>query len=225
MLQIEREVVRRQNDVSSNEIENQRLEQLHIQLQSINLQATLVLGFNLVLFCQDNIARIADDESKFCLFKQPVVSSFYIMLTIISMGSCMICVGLSFYLIVVSQRTANEVSVVHTVALVRQLRHSYVGNAFKAGVFAFFSSLLLLVWMYIGHASKQCPGRPKQAQAKQAQAKPTPCPQPASGAPTAVMRSPPQTGCRSRADLATRRHVGLQGVRRTVLPARAQGFI
>ena len=153
MLQIEREVVRRENEMSTNEIENRRLEQLHLQLNSINLQATLVLGFNLILFCQDNIVRLADDESKFCLFKQPIVAGIYVMLTIVSMGSCMICLSLSFYVNVASQGTANEVSVVHTVALVKRLRLSHVGNAFKAGVGAFCGSVLLLVWMYLGRAS------------------------------------------------------------------------
>ena len=44
MLQIEREIVQRENTYASNEIENRRLEQLHTQLNSFNLQLLYEAG-------------------------------------------------------------------------------------------------------------------------------------------------------------------------------------
>lgn len=171
MLQIEREIVQRENAYTSNEIDNRRLEQvhgeflaagkitalhhtprvsrceqLHTQLQSFNLQATLIVGFALSTLNADNLVAISDDLSKFCMYKQPIVASLYVMLTIFSIGACMTCLGLSFYIIVRSQKTANEVSVMHTVALVRRLQ-SHIVSYYLVGMFAFFLSLILLLWM------------------------------------------------------------------------------
>ena len=149
MLQIEREIVQRENAYTSNEIDNRRLEQLHTQLQSFNLQATLIVGFALSTLNADNLVAISDDLSKFCMFKQPIVAGCYFVLTIFSIGTCMTCLGLSFYIIFRSQKTANEVSVKHTVALVRRLQ-SQIFSYYMVGMCAFFASLLLLIWMYVG---------------------------------------------------------------------------
>jgi hypothetical protein len=66
----------------------------------------------------------------------------------------MTCIGISFYVIARSQRTANEVSVHHCVALVRRLK-SLVLVAYCVGVLAFFISLIVLCWMYIGNPNWQ----------------------------------------------------------------------
>lgn len=121
--------------------------QLHASLNSFNLQATLIVGFALGTLNADNLVAISDDLSKYCLYKQPFVSGLYIVLTIVAIGTCMTCLGLSFYIIVRSQQTANEVSVTHTVALVRQLQSQIVFYYFM-GVLAFFVSLLLIIIMY-----------------------------------------------------------------------------
>lgn len=149
MLQIEREIVQRENAYTSNEIDNRRLEQLHTQLQSFNLQATLIVGFALSTLNADNLVAVSDDLSKFCVYKQPFISGCYFVLTIFSIGTCMTCLGLSFYIIFRSQKTANEVSVKHTVALVRRLQ-SQIFSYYMVGMCAFFGSLLLLIWMYVG---------------------------------------------------------------------------
>jgi hypothetical protein len=126
--------------------------QLHTQLNSFNLQATLIVGFALGTLNADNLVAISDDLSKFCMYKQPIVAGFYAVLTIFSIGTCMTCLGLSFYIIVKSQATANEVSVTHTVALVRQLQKGIV-TYYMIGMFAFFTSLVLLIWMYFGRSN------------------------------------------------------------------------
>lgn len=151
MLQIEREIVQRENTYATNEIENRRLEQLHAQLNSFNLQATLIVGFALSTLNADNLVAISDDLSKFCMYKQPIVAALCSILTIFSIGTSMTCLGLSFYIIVRSQATANEVSVTHTVALVRRLQ-SQIVTYYMVGMFAFFTSLLLLIWMCVPRA-------------------------------------------------------------------------
>ena len=89
------------------------------------------------------------------MYKQPVVSTLYAVLTMFSLGTSMTCLGLSFYIIVRSQQTANEVSVTHTVALVRRLQ-SQIVCYYMVGMFAFFVSLLLLFWMCAQMAFKAC---------------------------------------------------------------------
>ena len=156
MLQVEREIVQRENAYNTNEIENRRLEQLHSHLESFNLQATLIVGFALSTLNADNLVAIADDQSKFCVYKQPLTATLYIILTIYAIGTCMTCLAVSFYIIVKSQATANEVSVAHTVALVRQLKSSIVAYYFS-GMAAFFVSMILLIWMYIGRYARTRP--------------------------------------------------------------------
>ena len=146
MLQADREIVHREDTYTSNEIENGRLEQLHLHLESFNLQATLIVGFALSTLNADNLVAIADDQSRFCLYKQPTTAGLYVVLTMFAIGTCMICLGLSFYVIVRSQQSANEVSVKHTVALVR-LHKANIQRYYMVGMLAFFVSLLLLVWM------------------------------------------------------------------------------
>lgn len=122
--------------------------QLQSHLESFNLQATLIVGFALSTLNADNLVAISDDQSKFCMYKQPVVAGLWAVLTVFSIGACMTCLGLSFYVIVRSQRTANEVSVKHTVALVRQLKGNII-SYYMFGMLAFFLSLLLLIWMCV----------------------------------------------------------------------------
>ena len=92
---IEREIVQRENAYTNNEIENRRLEQLHTQLNSFNLQATLIVGFALGTLNADNLVAISDDISNFCMYKQPEIAGFYAILTIFSIGTCMstLCSG------------------------------------------------------------------------------------------------------------------------------------
>lgn len=150
MLNVERDIVNRSNEFTANEIENRRLEQLHTQLENFNLQATIIIGFALSTINADNLVALSDDVSKFCLYKQPGFALAYAVLTFGSIATCMTCIGISFYVIARSQQTANEVSVHHCVALVRRLK-SLIMAAYFAGVTAFFTSLIVLCWMYIGN--------------------------------------------------------------------------
>lgn len=152
MLQVEREIVQRENAYASNEIDNRRLEQLHSHLNSFNLQATLIVGFALNMLNADNLVAIADDTSKFCMYKMPVVTALFIFFTLFAIGTSMTCLGLSSFIIVRSQRTANEVSVMHTVALVNRLKSNIV-SYYMTGMVAFFLALILYVWMFIGQSN------------------------------------------------------------------------
>ena len=55
----------------TNTIEQQNLEKYHEQLNSFNTQATLILGFALASLNADNLIALGDDQSKYCLYKQP----------------------------------------------------------------------------------------------------------------------------------------------------------
>jgi hypothetical protein len=81
MLRVERDIVNRSNEFTANEIENRRLEQLHTQLENFNLQATIIIGFALGTINADNLVALADDVSKFCLYKQAGFAHAYAILT------------------------------------------------------------------------------------------------------------------------------------------------
>jgi hypothetical protein len=149
MLRAEREVVKREDAFTANEIEFRRLEQLHSQLESFLLQATLITGFAIGTLNADNLVAIIDDVGKFCIYKQPVTAHLYVVLTLFSMSSCMIAIGIGYYVTVRSEKSANEVSVRHTVALVRQLKGTVMCIYF-VGLVAFLASLIALLWLYAG---------------------------------------------------------------------------
>jgi hypothetical protein len=150
MLHFTSEVVNRENAYQSNEIEARRLEQLQTQLESFNLQATLIVGFALATINSDNLVNLADETSRFCVYKRPVLAHIYVLLSSFSIATCMSCVGLSFFVIFRSQKAANEVSVHHTVALVRRVKTSIMGTYF-IGMAAFFASFILCAFMYFAY--------------------------------------------------------------------------
>ena len=168
MLRAEREVVKREDAFTANEIEFRRLEQLHSQLESFLLQATLITGFAIGTLNADNLVAIVDDVGKFwcaphlscsarvpaltvrcfcSIYKQPVTAHLYVVLTLFSMSTCMISIGIAWYVTVRSEKAANEVSVRHTVALVRQLKGT-VMSIYFVGLVAFLASLIALLWLY-----------------------------------------------------------------------------
>ena len=158
------------------------MSQLHAQLNAFNVQATLIVGFALGTFNADNLTAISNDLSSFCVYKrharedsnpsrshtlsstrvrvpccaEPIITCVYIVLTFTAIGTCAICLGLSFYIVVHSQYTANEVSVTHTLALVRQLQSQILFYYFL-GLVAFFVSLYVEIIMYIERAHAQQP--------------------------------------------------------------------
>lgn len=144
MLQLERALVNTESAYAANEIEYRRLEQLHSQLESFNLQATLIVGFVFTTLNADSLVALSDDLSKNCIYKAPVVAHFYIVLTVMAVGLCMGCVMLSAYVVWKSQRTANDLSVRHTVALVRKIR-MHIMSAYFVGMGSFFISFLFLL--------------------------------------------------------------------------------
>ena len=86
----------------------------------------------------------------FCsIYKQPVTAHLYVVLTLFSMSTCMISIGIAWYVTVRSEKAANEVSVRHTVALVRQLKGT-VMSIYFVGLVAFLASLIALLWLYAG---------------------------------------------------------------------------
>ena len=147
MLQIERTLVNTESAYVANEIEYRKLEQLHMQFGSIELQATLVVGFVFTTMNADNLVALGDDQGKYCLYKAPFKTHLYIICTVCAVGLCMSCVMISAYIVWRSQTTANDVSVKHTIALVRSLRIR-VMTAYFAGMVSFFASFLLLIWIY-----------------------------------------------------------------------------
>lgn len=150
MLHFANEAVTRENAYQINEIENRRLDQLQSQLESFNLQATLIVGFALATVNSGNLGMLADETSRFCVYKRPVVAHIYFLLASFSIATCMSCIGVSFFVIFRSQKAANEVSVRHTVSLIRRAKTSIMASYF-VGMSAFFSSFILCTFMYFAY--------------------------------------------------------------------------
>ena len=69
----------------------------------------------------DNLVALADDMSKFCVYKNPVLAHLYIFSSVFAVGMCMMSVMLSMVIVWRSHRSANEVSVRHTIVRCRSL--------------------------------------------------------------------------------------------------------
>ena len=121
MLSADLAVVQRENQFRLNEIENRKLEQLHVLLSTFNTQATLIVGFALASLSSDLLGELGSDLSPSCMYKGDRIGvAFLFCITVVSsIAICMTCIGVSFYVIVRSQYSALEVSVRHTVVLVR----------------------------------------------------------------------------------------------------------
>ena len=149
MLNIERTLVNAESAYTANEIEFRKLEQLQGQLDSFNLQATLIVGFAFTTMNADNLVALADDVGKFCIYKRPVLAHLYVVLTLLAVGLCMSSVMLSTFIVWKSQRAANDVSVRLTIALVRELKMRVMLTYF-IGMGSFMFGFLTLIWIYIG---------------------------------------------------------------------------
>ena len=149
MLQIERTLVNTESAYTANEIDYRKLEQLHTQFGSVELQATLIVGFVFTTMNADNLVALGDDNGKYCMYKTPVLTHLYIITTVLAVGLCMTCVMISAYIVWRSQHSANDISVRHTIALVRTLKNHVMATYF-VGMGSFFSSFLLLLWIYFG---------------------------------------------------------------------------
>jgi len=145
----ERTLVSTESQFTANEIEYRKLEQLQSKLDSFNLQATLIVGFSFTTMNADNLVALADDMSKFCVYKQPVLAHLYVIFTVVAIGVCMSCVMISMYIVWKSQQTANDVSVSKTIAVVRILKAQVMFTYF-IGMASFFFAFLVLIWMYFG---------------------------------------------------------------------------
>jgi hypothetical protein len=163
MLKFASEVISHENAVEANVIENRRLEQLQSQLESFNLQATLIVGFSLSTLSPGTIMGLADDTSRFCVYKSPVIAHFYVILASFSIAACMSCIGISFFVVYRSQRAANEISVRHTVALVRRTKTSIM-NTYFIGLAAFFASFIIGAFMLFAYVRRPT-ARPTRTQA------------------------------------------------------------
>ena len=85
-----------------NEIEQRNLEKYHEQLNSINTQATLILGFALTSLHADNLLALGDDQSKYCIYKEGRTGWGYLLgvSTVFTLSISFTCIAASFYLIV-----------------------------------------------------------------------------------------------------------------------------
>ena len=64
----------------------------------------------------------------------PVLAHAYIVTTMLAVGMCMTCVLLAVFVVWKSQKMANELSVRHTVAIVRTLKTQIMATYFVGNV-------------------------------------------------------------------------------------------
>lgn len=147
MLQIERRLVNAESSFAANEVEYRKLEQLQAQFDAFNVQGTLIVGCVFMTLNADNLVALMDDLGKFCMYKRPALTHLYLILTLAATGLCMCSVLHSMYIVYRSQRSANDVSVRLTVALVRTVKTRVLVTYF-IGMASFFVSFLVLCFIY-----------------------------------------------------------------------------
>lgn len=99
--------IRAENIHHTNEINARNLEQYHNMLNSFNTQATLIVGFAIAMINHDNLNAIADEGSKYCLYRSSHRAFFaflYGVSTVACISISFTCILSSFYITVRSQQ-------------------------------------------------------------------------------------------------------------------------
>ena len=134
------------------EMELRELGNNHQSLNSLSVQATLVVGFSLATLNADNLAALGDDQSPFCIYsgENAVWGTLFLALTSISIALNIVVVGICSYLIYKSQRAALDTNTEAAALKLREIsKQIYV--MFFGGLVAFFASATLIVWLFLGN--------------------------------------------------------------------------
>ena len=128
------------------------LNNLHVQVQNISTQATLIVGFSLATMGADLLNAIASDTSEFCIWKTSahlVVGYMFVLSSAFCICYCMFVVVLSSTIIRESQVAALEVDPAASVAMTRHtVDRIYAWYGYS--LVNFFVSAVLLIWLFIG---------------------------------------------------------------------------
>lgn len=93
------------------ELTSRELSHLHIQLQSITTQCTLIIGFALASIGVDTLQQLASDTESFCIYKSwrtRILGSMYLLLTTLSICLSMTIISCSQVIIYKSTRASFE---------------------------------------------------------------------------------------------------------------------
>ena len=151
MLNASKDALDIESKVRQLEVHLRELSNIHQSLNSLSVQATLVVGFSLASLSADNLATLGDDTSSFCIYKgsSMALGFLFVLSNSISISLNITVVGISSYLIYRSQRAALDTN---TEAATTKLRLVSVKiySMFVVALIAFFVSAILIVWLFIG---------------------------------------------------------------------------
>ena len=100
-----------ESNVRKLEMDLRDLSNTHQSLNSLSVQATLVVGFSLASLNADNLATLGDDTSSFCIYKTVearVLGVSFVLLSSVSIALNITVVGVCSYLTYRSQRAALD---------------------------------------------------------------------------------------------------------------------
>ena len=105
----------------ANEIGTKSLDRYHAMINSLNLQATLIVGFAISSLNHDNLNAIISDVSRYCVYKSPsgIFGFIFIAATVMSVAILLTCILASFLIEYRTQHYALHVGVREAVAMVR----------------------------------------------------------------------------------------------------------
>lgn len=134
------------------EMELQELGNNHQSLNSLSVQATLVVGFSLATLNADNLMALGDDTSPFCIYvgSNAFLGSAFLILTSISIALNIVVVGICSYLTYKSQRAALDTNTEASALKLRQIS-TQIYIMFFVGLLAFFASAIIIVWLFLGN--------------------------------------------------------------------------
>ena len=151
MLNASKDALDIESKVRQLEVHLRELSNIHQSLNSLSVQATLIVGFSLASLSADNLATLGDDSSSFCIYKgdSMALGFLFVLCNSISISLNITVVGISSYLTYRSQRAALDTN---TEAATTKLRlvSVQIYCMFVVALVAFFISAILIVWLFIG---------------------------------------------------------------------------
>jgi len=152
MLEIHSQALLLERATHDVEIQMRVLGNMHTQLNNINTQATLVVGFALATLGADFLSQVGSHTGEFCAFNSAVheaVGGLLILLVTLCIGISVVVTSCASYLLQKSHEAALRIGAAAAVARTHKwLTAIYIWLI--VAMTLFLASAVLMVWFFVG---------------------------------------------------------------------------
>jgi len=144
--------VHQENMVNMMQVDMLQLGVLQTQMDNLQLQATLIIGFALSMWAGETLTPLLEDESQICIWKSwyhLTFATMFFMLVAVCISCCLIIVSIVSF---IKQAAQEAALIVSTGAAVACTRHHLkaLNMLFILAYTTFTLSAVLLIILYVG---------------------------------------------------------------------------